>query len=214
MLWRPVSEGGCCYKCRIWAILVLLWNTDSKGGKSLFCFPAKQYLIHQKMILITIFCQKNDQEDLRGEKVSALEANKCLCQNTVRTGRDWPEQRSILGTFHSPSQKGYFLTALWFWIQALYAVQSKILPDYHFLSFPVREFIVLVMKILIQWSQKPKTGNYFLSASVNKAMCTCLKWFLKWFGFFPSYLIQEPIWETLQETNPTFGGLNSFFILG
>lgn len=40
------------------------------------------------MILITIPCQKNGQEDLRGEKVNALEANRWLCQNPATTGRD------------------------------------------------------------------------------------------------------------------------------
>ncbi|XP_075025062.1 derlin-2 isoform X2 [Calonectris borealis] len=58
------------------------------GNSIIVDLLGKQYLILRKMILITIPCQKNDQEDLHGEKVSALESNKCLCQNPATTGRD------------------------------------------------------------------------------------------------------------------------------
>lgn len=51
-----------------------------------FCFPGKQYLIHQKMILITIPCQKNGREDLRGEKANVLEANQMA---VPKPSSDW-----------------------------------------------------------------------------------------------------------------------------
>lgn len=169
----------------------------------------KQYLIHQKMILITIPCQKNDREDLRGEKVSALEDNKCLCQNPATTGRDWPEWSSILGTLLFPvAERTLFdssmvLNTSTLWNGSLIQDTSR-LP----VSFPVREFIVLVMKILIQWSQKPKTGNHFLSTSVNKTTSTCLKWFLK--HFFKLFDTGNYMGNfTGDKTN--FSGFNSFF---
>lgn len=85
MLWQAASEGG--QRTRVEFEQFGFYCEMCILKKKIY-FPGKQYLIRQKMILITTPCQKNGQEDLRGEKVNALEASRGLCQNPATAGRD------------------------------------------------------------------------------------------------------------------------------
>lgn len=127
------------------------------------------------MTRITTPCQKSDQGDLHGEKVSALEANKGLCQTPATTGRDWPGWSSVLGSLSFPLAGRTLLTALRFRVQALYEMASNLRHFQTASVFPSRGVYCAGNENANP--VEPKTLNWkpFPVNLVNKTTSTCLK---------------------------------------